>query len=263
MTRRDLQRQQSSLDGLIEGRGADPVFAGDAADVLGVGADVPLACVAALVEESLDEPLRSPDDRLERAGRMSSWHVRGGVQVGLVPMDGLDVQDLADHLRPGASGRVGIALADEGLRGFASAYQLAVRAAQTLQRSTPGVVVVTDRLPEVLLSASPDITSLLVEESIGPLLALSGHLRETLLDTLATLLRCNVSHSRAAEHLYCHRNTVIYRQRQIETLTGRDLKVPRDRLLLSLGLMATGRIASGPPPGPPDGASRNGVDSAH
>jgi DNA-binding PucR family transcriptional regulator len=38
--------------------------------------------------------------------------------------------------------------------------------------------------------------------------------------------------------VYCHRNTVIYRMRQISELTGRDLSDARDRLLFSLALMA-------------------------
>ena len=246
LVRRDLARQHRALDGLVEGRGADPGFAAEAAEVLGVGSDEPLACVAAAIDESLDEPMRSPDDRLERAGRMSAWYVRGGVQVGLVPMGGLEIRELVEVLRPSASGRVGVALAADGLRGFGTAYSLAVRAAQTLPRGRADVVTVNDRLPEVLLSANPDITALLVDETIGPLLGQSDAHREVLLDTLAALIRCNVSHSRAAEELFCHRNTVIYRQKQIEALTGRDLRVPRDRLMLGLGLMSTGRTIHAP-----------------
>jgi DNA-binding PucR family transcriptional regulator len=48
--------------------------------------------------------------------------------------------------------------------------------------------------------------------------------------------------------LYCHRNTVIYRLKQIEQLTQRSIQVPRDRLLLILGLMAVGRSSRGMAP---------------
>ncbi len=47
---------------------------------------------------------------------------------------------------------------------------------------------------------------------------------------------------------YCHRNTVIYRMKQIEELTGRSLHVPRDRLLMVLALMAVGRSSRGAAP---------------
>lgn len=64
--------------------------------------------------------------------------------------------------------------------------------------------------------------------------------RGTLLDTLAHMLASDGSPTNAAKALYCHRNTVIYRVRRIEELTGHDLTDPRDRLLLTLALVRTG-----------------------
>lgn len=248
LQRRDLQRQQGFLDGLVSGRGADPEFARDAAETLGVAVDEPVACVVAPFDEALDEPLRGPDDHLERSGRVSHWHVRGGAYFGLVQLSGMDSAGLVDLLDAVAAGRVGVAVAAEGIAGFASAYQLAARAAHTVPRGSTQVVTVSDRLPEVLLSGSPEVASLLVEESIGPLLSQPAHHAEVLLETLVALLEHNGSPTHAAEALFCHRNTVIYRMKQIEQLTGRSLQVPRDRLLLVLGLMATGRSSRGAAP---------------
>ncbi len=245
LERRDLQRQQSFLDGLVEGRGADPEFAKEAAQNLGVRGDETVACVVAPFDESLDEPLRAPEDRLERAGRVSHWHIRGGAYFGLVSLGELDTTDLVATLTQIAAGRVGVATAPEGIAGFATAYQLALRVAQTVPRGQTQVVAVNDRLPEVLLSGSPEVASLLVEESIGPLLAQPRHQADVLVETLQALLAHNGSPTHAAEALYCHRNTVIYRTKQIEQLTGRSLQVPRDRLILALGLIATGRSAHG------------------
>lgn len=247
LQRRDLQRQQGFLDGLVGGRGSDPEFAGEAAETLGVSVDEPIACVVAPFDESLDEPLRGPEDRLERAGLVSHWHVRGGAYFGLVQLAAGGVAELVELLSPHAAGRVGVAVAD-GIAGFASAYTLAARAAQTVPRGSTQVVTVTDRLPEVLLSGQPEVASLLVEQSIGPLLAQPGPQADVLLETLMALIENNVSPTHAAEALYCHRNTVIYRLKQIEQLTGRSLQVPRDRLLLVLGLMATGRTSRGAAP---------------
>src|SRR5674476_103998 len=151
LQRRDLQRQQSFLDGLVEGRGADPGFASEARDVLGISADDPLACVVAHFDGSLDEPLRAPEDRLERAGVFSYWHVRGGAFFGLVPTSELTLPELVQLLEPAVAGRVGVALSAEGISGFATAYQLAGRVAETLPRGSHQMVSVTDRLPEVLL----------------------------------------------------------------------------------------------------------------
>lgn len=242
LQRRDLQRQQSYLDGLVEGRGADPRFAGEAREILDVLPDEPVACVVAPFDESLDEPLRAPEDRLERAGRVSHWHVRGGAYFGLVPLGESGVEELIRLLEPAVRGRVGVAASPDGLGGFATAYQLAASAARTVPKGTRDIVSVTARLPEVLLSGSPEVTSLLVSETVGPILAVPQC--DMLLETLGALLAHNGSPTHAAESLYCHRNTVIYRVRQLEALTGRSIQVPRDRLLLGLGLMAVGRSAA-------------------
>ena len=238
LQRRDLQRQQSLLDGLVEGRGADGNFAREVRDVLGVRLDEPVACVVAHFDGALDEPLRAPEDRLERVGVLSYWHVRGGAYFGLVPLSTLGVAEVISVLEPAVSGRVGVAAAPEGFAGFARAYQLAARVADTLPRGEHRVVAVTDRLPEVLLGASPEVTSLLVEEALGGLLAQPAPLADLLLETLRALILHGGSPTHAAAELFCHRNTVIYRIKQIEALTGRRLGDSRDKLLLSLALMS-------------------------
>ena len=241
LQRRDLQRQQRLLDGLVEGRGADPAFAAEAREVFGIGPDEPVACVVAHVDGSLEGPLRAPEDRLERAGAASFWHVRGGAHFGLVPSGTVDVAALVELLAPAATGRVGVAPTTDGVAGFATAYQLAARAADTLPRGCAQVVSVTDRLPEVLLGGSPAVTSMLVSQTLAPVLAQPAGHAEILLQTLEALLAHDGSPTHAAEQLFCHRNTVIYRMKQLEALTGRSLQDPRDKLLLTLGLMTLPR----------------------
>ena len=60
------------------------------------------------------------------------------------------------------------------------------------------------------------------------------------METLGALLRHDGSPTHAADELFCHRNTVIYRMKQIEQLTGRSLTDPRDKMLLGLALLARG-----------------------
>jgi DNA-binding PucR family transcriptional regulator len=50
--------------------------------------------------------------------------------------------------------------------------------------------------------------------------------REVLLDTLRSWFAQGGSASAAAEQLYVHRNTVRYRLRRVEELTGRSLAEP-------------------------------------
>jgi hypothetical protein len=240
MQRQDLQRQQSALDALAEGRGADPDFAAEARDLLGIAADARVACVVALFDGSLDEPLGAVEDRLERIDVTCHWHVRTGRFFGLLSGALPEPDELVALIVPHATGRVGIASSPEGVAGFATAFQLATRAAESLERGETRVVSVTDRLPEVLLAGSPQITPLLMQETLGPLLAQPEPLATTLLETLAALLRHDGSPTHAAEELFCHRNTVIYRARQIEQITGRTLTSPRDKMLLGLAMMVSG-----------------------
>ena len=251
LTRVDLQRQQSVLDALVEGRGADPEYAAEVRDALGIDPDAPVGCLVALLDGEVDAGLEPSEDRLERLGLTVRWHVRGGTYFGLVAASspgatGAAVSPLAEDLLvdvvgPQVRARVGVCVAPDGVAGFAAAYQLATRAAETMGRGTTGAVAVSQRLPEVLLAGSPQVAPLLLRETLGPLLAQPEAQSRTLLDTLAALLRHDGSPTHAAEELYCHRNTVIYRLKQIEELTGRSLASPRDKLLLELALMARDR----------------------
>lgn len=240
LQRQDLQRQQGVIDGLLEGRGADPDFARDAREALGVGADDPVACVVVLSDDSPADALVPVEDRLDRLGVLAFWHLRGGVYLGLLAGPLPDETGLAEIFAVAEAGRVGVGRSAGGMAGFATAFQLATRAAETLPRDARGVVPVSERLPEVLLAGSPQMVPLLLAQTLGPLLGQPEPQGRTLLETLAALLRHDGSPTHAAVDLYCHRNTVIYRMRQIEELTGRSLTDPRDKLLLSLAMIARG-----------------------
>jgi len=251
MQRQDLHRQLHVLDGLASGRAADPTFAAEAAEALGVGVDEPVLCVVTLSDVPTVNPVRQTEDRLESARVKSYWHVRGGHAVGLVPLgddDGSRVTRVRNALQVEGGGRVGIAVTSEGLSGYAAAHHLALRAGQSLPPGADEVVDIADRLPEALLVASPEISSLLVEFALGGLLTQPEAARSMLLETLRVLLRHDNSPTHAATELICHRNTVLYRRQQIERLSGRSLSVARDRMLFGLALM---RLASVTPSAPP------------
>ncbi len=142
-----------------------------------------------------------------------------------------------------------MAVAADGIAGFASAYQLASRAAQTVPRGHTQLVMVNDRLPRGAAGRQPGGRRRCSSRSrSGRCWPSPPHQAELLLETLVALLEHNGSPTHAAESLFCHRNTVIYRMKQIEQLTGRSLQVPRDRLLLVLGLITTGRSSRGAAP---------------
>lgn len=234
----DLSRRYAVLDGLVEGRGTDPAFLREAATVLGLPESGPVLCVVAPVVSSGsgEDPLRGPQEALAACGIASAWLLRPRDEVGVVALGTRPVRAALDALRPCAVGRVGVSPVVGGLAEVGAGYRMAHTAARTLDG--PGLAVLDERLPEALLVDSPELRPRVVRTALGGLLDLPAPDRRTLLETLEQLLAHGGSPTHAASALFCHRNTVIYRMRRIEAATGRSIADPRDRLLLTLGVMA-------------------------
>jgi hypothetical protein len=232
----DLSRRHAILDALIEGRGSDPAFLRNAATVLGLPEDGPMLCVVAPMDTAGEYPLRSPQEAMATQDLVSAWFVRPRDEVGLISLGGRPASVALEALRPCAVGRAGASPVVAGLGAIDAGYRMAQTAARTLDG--PGLAVLDDRLPEALLVDNPELLPRLVGTALGGLMDLPPADRDTLLQTLEELLACGGSPTHAATALFCHRNTVIYRMRRIEAATGRSIGNPRDRLLLTLGLMA-------------------------
>jgi hypothetical protein len=237
----DDSARQQVLDGLLEDRGGDPAFVRTASELLAVPLNGRLAAVVALPGPDGVPALDAPTAELLKRGVRSVWGSRHGAQVGIVALGALDGCEVMAWLRAMASGPVGVSPVVDGAAATGSAYRLAETAARTLPADSTRVVTIDERLPEALLSNSPEISSRLVGQSLGGLLDLPGDEREVLLDTLAAFLASDGSPTRAADELYCHRNTVMHRLRRIESVTGRKLTDPRSRLLWQLALLGTER----------------------
>jgi hypothetical protein len=212
-----------------------------ASELLAVPLNGRLAAVVALPGPDGVPALDAPTAELLKRGVRSVWGSRHGAQVGIVALGALDGCEVMAWLRAMASGPVGVSPVVDGAAATGSAYRLAETAARTLPADSTRVVTIDERLPEALLSNSPEISSRLVGQSLGGLLDLPGDEREVLLDTLAAFLASDGSPTRAADELYCHRNTVMHRLRRIESVTGRKLTDPRSRLLWQLALLGTER----------------------
>ncbi|TFV71854.1 PucR family transcriptional regulator [Blastococcus sp. CT_GayMR20] len=241
----DEDARQQVLDGLLGGRGGDPAYVRAASELLAVPLDGRLVVVVALPDPDGAPVLDSPHAELLKRGVRSVWGTRSGAQVGIVALGTQSGCDVVSWLRASAAGPVGLSAVVEGAAAVGSAYRLAETAARTLPAGTRRVVSIDERLPEALLSNSPEISSRLVGQSLGGLLELPEDEREMLLDTLAAFLASDGSPTRAADELYCHRNTVMHRLRRIESVTGRKVTDPRSRLLWQLALLGTdgGRAA--------------------
>ena len=233
----DDQARQQVLDGLLGGRGGDPVFVRTASELLALPLDGRLVCAVAPPDDAGAPTLSDPGSQLLKRGVRSVWGWRSGAQVGVVALGARRLPDVLGWLGELAAGPVGVSAVVEGAASVGSAWRLADTAARTLPHGHARVVSIDDRLPEALLSSSPEITRRLVEQSLGRVLDLPTEEREVLLSTLTAFLDADGSPTRAADQLYCHRNTVMHRLRRIEQVTGRSVADPRARLLWQLALL--------------------------
>jgi purine catabolism regulator len=63
----------------------------------------------------------------------------------------------------------------------------------------------------------------MVERILGPVLAYDRERASELVPSLAAFLRCNRSWQQTAAELFVHKQTLVYRMRRVEELTGRKL----------------------------------------
>jgi Purine catabolism regulatory protein-like family/PucR C-terminal helix-turn-helix domain len=157
-------------------------------------------------------------------------------------------------LEDAAAGREAIAelareLAGAGISGpFTELEQLtaALRDARwALGAAVDSGVAVVDEIDdpdELVTPRSVAEAELLVERVIGPLQAYDRSHRSELERTLEVFLEENRSWQRAAARLHVHKQTLVYRIRQIEALTGRDLTSTADVARLWLALEASRRL---------------------
>ena len=173
----------------------------------------------------------------------------GGGAVAVVPLRELDVTDLADRLRAGAgvlsaAPDVRVCLGLSGALTGAAALRGGVEEAghaRRLAEARGGGVVTSDEIytHALLLATVPgDVRRSYARRVLGPLLDYDARHQSELVRTLATFLDCAGSWNACAERMHVHVNTVRYRIKRVEELTGRDLSAMADRVDLFLALKA-------------------------
>ena len=85
------------------------------------------------------------------------------------------------------------------------------------------------------LARSPDLAPF--RELVRPLEEHDRARRSDLVRTLRAYFAAGGNASEAAERLFLHRNSMLYRLERIQKLTGLDLKDPDASLALRLGLL--------------------------
>jgi PucR C-terminal helix-turn-helix domain len=109
-----------------------------------------------------------------------------------------------------------------------------------------GAISREDHVPELLLARSPRLARLIRGQILTPLRD-EGH--ADLVHTLETFVACRFDRARTSAALHVHRNTLAYRLRRIEEITGLDLGSPRDLACVFLSLQVGDRRGDeGAPP---------------
>ncbi|MEU3979252.1 helix-turn-helix domain-containing protein [Streptomyces sp. NPDC026672] len=242
---RAQERERSALtEALLGGRITDRGTLWEVAQSLGLPRKGPFAAVAAEATALGQEPLQDVQALLSAHGVASAWTLRPDTQIGVVSLlrpDALDVTVAV--LRRLAAGRVGVSLAFAALDGTGQALRQARLTMQSRPAGTASVTRFEDDPLTVVMASAPGAAGDLARRVLGPVLALGAETRELLLGTFDGWITAAGSATGTAHALHCHPNTVRYRLRRLEELTGRSLRAPGDIAELVAALRAVRSLA--------------------
>ncbi|OIJ99375.1 transcriptional regulator, Fis family protein [Streptomyces sp. MUSC 14] len=233
-------RERSVLvEALFTGMLTDRTTLWEAADALGLPAEGPFVVVAAAVPVPGREALPGIEPLLLAERIRSAWRLSPDLQVGIMAVRGPDGEGAALRVLGGVpTARVGASPGYRALRDTPRALRLARLALARVPREATGVLRFDDSPVAMLVAASVDEATRIARTVFARVLALPGEERDRLLATLEQWYAAGGSAADAARQLYCHRNTVRYRLRRLEELTGRSLQDPRAVAELSVALHA-------------------------
>lgn len=264
-----LERTRLEEGRRVERRLAEQLIAAalaesDAADLnarlrtCGVGAAEPYTIVSGTAPRTVaqEAATRGPDPAKlggqvveELLGGETVAAVAADGAIAVVPLRGRTPADLAEHLRAGVEtlsaqqdtrvcvGLSGALTGAAALRGGVAESGHARRLAE----ARGGGVVTSDEIYThgLLLATVPgDVRRSFADRLLSPVLAYDERHQSDLIRTLGAFLDTAGSWHACAEQLHVHVNTVRYRIKRIEDLTGRDLSTMSDRVDFYLALRA-------------------------
>jgi hypothetical protein len=218
---RDAAARRVMLTTLLDGTAGNSSRAWEAMRVLRLDRKGPFLVVCGEINDGVG-PLPTVEGQLRAVDIDGEWIHRAGSLLGLLALPNEQlVVAVEERLGGIALSRVGISRPFASLMDAPNARREAQLAAQCLPPGTPGTHVYGSSPIALLAAASPDAASEVARTVFGPLLTLPTTERAVLLDTLGVWFATGGSTTLAAEHLHCHRNTVLYRLGRITELTGR------------------------------------------
>ncbi|WP_236653251.1 PucR family transcriptional regulator [Streptacidiphilus melanogenes] len=220
-------RRSALLEALLTGAIGGSTTLWEAARQLGLPERGPYAVAAAHVPDPGAEPLPGIEAALREAHLPSAWRLLPDQQIGLVSLAAPDAETVCFRaLRARRAARVGVSPAFDSLRDTPQALHFARLALAGLPAEGAGVVRFDDNPLAMVVVAAPAESARLVRLVLGPVLALPPLDRRRLVETLEHWFAAGGVAAEAAQRLFVHPNTVRYRLRRIEELTGRSLSDP-------------------------------------
>ncbi|GHF53125.1 PucR family transcriptional regulator [Streptomyces griseosporeus] len=219
-------RRSALVEALFTGALAGSTTLWEVARQLGLPERGPYAVVAAAVPDPGEEPLPGIEAELGQAQLPSAWRLLPDEQVGLVALARGEAESVALRALRRRRARVGVSPRFDSLRDTPQALRFARLALAGLPGAGAGVARFDDSPLAMLVVAAAAEAARLVQLALGPVLELPEAERARLLQTLGHWFAARGVAAEAAERLYVHPNTVRYRLRRVEKLTGRSLSDP-------------------------------------
>lgn len=237
--RRDGQTRSVLVGTLLDGDGTHAEQLWETADALDLRSGSDFVIVSAQCPAPGVEGLPDIERALRKQNVASAWRLVNEHQDGLVVLRfGFDPTQLKAFLSDRATTSVGLSAPFQRLEEAAEAKRAARVACIASGHGAAGVLAYDDDPLAILLASVPDQAAHLSRSLLGPVLDLPPEDSALLLDTARGWLAERGSTSTAARILHVHRNTVRYRLRRLEELTGLDLADPADTARLQIALEA-------------------------
>jgi hypothetical protein len=235
--RHDSQLRSALLNSLLDGKLGDGARLWESAALLKLPQHGSFVVVAAECPSPGEEALPRVEELLRRHDVVSAWRLDAELHEGLVALRSrFDAERLCAELATIALNRVGVSDTYSNLDQTAPALRQARLACAAATPHTAGLVRFDQEPVAVLLVSDPDISQSVARRILGPLLDLPDDDRAVIVETMRSWLASGGSTSTAATRLHLHRNTVRYRLRRLEELTGRSLANPLDLAELHVAL---------------------------
>ncbi|WP_324612526.1 MULTISPECIES: helix-turn-helix domain-containing protein [unclassified Streptomyces] len=244
LTSRGQARRSALVEALFTGIITDGTL-WEAARELGLPEQGPYAVAVAEVGAPGEEPLAGVEAALRQADLPSAWRLLPDQQLALIALPSAAAEVSCLRILRHGRARVGFSPCFDSLQNAPQALRFARLALSGLPGTGPGVARFDDNPLAMVVASAPAEAAHLVEVTLRPVLDLPTAERSRLLRTLEEWFASGGSASVTAHSLFVHPNTVRYRLRRIEELTGRLLSDPRTMADIGAALL-TVRGPKGP-----------------